>query len=87
MAQTYASPFVGAAYGKDLLMTVVDNNEDWIYKNKEGGMLAAVQSLGIILLWEIEEGITQIDKYIEAGDDNIVAGGVDQIQLMGRCSR
>lgn len=37
-------------------------------------MLAASASLGMILLWDIDEGLTQIDKYLEAGDDNIVAG-------------
>jgi 26S proteasome regulatory subunit N1 len=39
-------------------MTVSDKNENWIYKNKEGGMLAAAGSLGMILLWDIDEGLT-----------------------------
>ena len=74
MAQTYANAFVNAGYGKDLLMTITDKNENWIYKNKEGGMLAAAASLGMILLWDIDEGLTQIDKYMDASDENIVAG-------------
>jgi 26S proteasome regulatory subunit N1 len=77
LAQTYANAFVNAAYGKDLLMTAAatEKSENWIYKNKEGGMVAAAASLGMILLWDIDEGLTQIDKYMEAEDDNIVAGG------------
>jgi 26S proteasome regulatory subunit N1 len=55
-------------------MTITDKNENWIYKNKEGGMLAAAASLGMILLWDIDEGLTQIDKYMDASDENIVAG-------------
>lgn len=47
-------------------MSVADNKENWIYKNKEGGMQAAAASLGMILLWDIDEGLTQIDKYMEA---------------------
>lgn len=38
LATTYVNAFVNAAYGKDLLMTQGDQKENWIYKNKEGGM-------------------------------------------------
>lgn len=78
MAQTYANAFVNAGFGKDLLMTTSgagDKNENWVYKNKEGGMLAAAASLGMIMLWDIDQGLAMIDKYAEAGDDYIVAGG------------
>lgn len=37
-------------------------------------MQAAAASLGLLLLWDIDEGLTQIDKYMEANDDYIVAG-------------
>ena len=65
---TYANAFVNAAFGKDLLMTGANNQgtENWIYKNKEGGMMAAAASLGLLLLWDIDEGLSQIDKYTEA---------------------
>jgi 26S proteasome regulatory subunit N1 len=69
---------VNAGYGKDLLMSSAsasDKNENWVYKNKEQGMTAAAASLGMILLWDIDQGLTQIDKYMDAGDDYIVAGG------------
>jgi len=39
-------------------MTVADTKESWIYKNKEGGMVAAAASLGAVLLWDIDEGLT-----------------------------
>ena len=75
LAATYVNAFVNAGYGKDLLMTASgDSNENWIYKNKEGGMLAAAGSLGMILLWDIDEGLASIDKYMEASDEHIVAG-------------
>lgn len=37
-------------------------------------MIAAAASLGMILLWDIDEGLSQIDKYMESGDENIMAG-------------
>jgi 26S proteasome regulatory subunit N1 len=49
---------VNAGYGKDLLMTQGGDSKDhWIFKNKEGGMLAAATSLGMVLLWDIDEGL------------------------------
>lgn len=59
-----------------------DNKESWIYKNKEGGMQAAAASLGMVLLWDIDEGLSQIDKYMESGDDYIVAGSYIAIGLV-----
>jgi 26S proteasome regulatory subunit N1 len=58
------------------------DKDSWIYKNKEGGMLAAAASLGMTLLWDIDEGLSQIDKYMEAGDDHIVAGSYIAIGIV-----
>ena len=57
LAATYVNAFVNAAYGKDMLIQAGDAKENWIYKNKEGGMMAAAASLGMILLWDIDEGL------------------------------
>ena len=58
LATTYANAFVNAAFGKDLLMTKNEGKDNWIYSNKESGMQAAAASLGMILLWDIDEGLT-----------------------------
>ena len=84
LAMTYVNAFVNAAYGKDLLMTQggADNKDNWAYKNKEGGMQAAAASLGMLLLWDIDEGLSQIDKYMESGEDYIVAGSFIAIGIV-----
>jgi 26S proteasome regulatory subunit N1 len=82
LATTYVNAFVNAAYGKDLLMTAGDSKDNWVHKNKEGGMQAAAASLGMLLLWDIDEGLTQIDKYMEASDDFIVAGSYMAIGIV-----
>lgn len=75
LATTYVNAFVNAGFGKDLLITQEGSKaEHWIYKNKEDGMQAAAASLGMILLWDIDEGLSQLDKYMESGDEWIVAG-------------
>ena len=65
LAATYVNAFVNAAFGKDLLMTAqaagtdaASKSDHWIYKNKEQGMMAAAASLGMVLLWDIDEGLS-----------------------------
>lgn len=35
------------------------------------GMLSATASLGLILLWDVDGGLTQIDKYLYSSEDFI----------------
>lgn len=59
-----------------------EDKDHWIYQNKETGMQAAAASLGLVLLWDIDEGLSQIDKYMEAADDNIIAGSFMAIGIV-----
>ena len=38
------------------------------------GMLSAAASLGMILLWDVDGGLTQIDKYLYSSEDYIKVG-------------
>lgn len=38
-------------------------------------MLSAAASLGTILLWDVDGGLTQIDKYLYSSEDYIKVGG------------
>lgn len=49
---------------------VTDGNK-WIYKNKGVGMMSAAASLGLILLWDVEGGLSEIDKFLYASEDHI----------------
>merc|ERR1712226_766233 len=55
-------------------MTVQDSK--WVYKNKDTGMMSTVGSLGALLLWGVDEGLTQIDKYQWSEDVNLKAGAL-----------
>jgi 26S proteasome regulatory subunit N1 len=57
-----------------LLITNSETNEDWVFKTKGDGQTAAAASLGMLLLWDIDEGLAQIDKYMERRENSIVAG-------------
>ena len=74
LASTFVNAFVNAGYGQDKLM-IADGNK-WLYKNKEHGMLSAAASLGMILLWDVDGGLTQIDKFLYSSEDLIRAGAL-----------
>jgi 26S proteasome regulatory subunit N1 len=82
LSLTYVNAFVNAGYGKDLLITNSENNEDWVFKNKEDGQTAAAASLGMLLLWDIDEGLAQIDKYLDRSENDIVMGGCMALGLV-----
>eukprot|EP00913_Durusdinium_trenchii_P025165 g23624.t1 len=44
--------------------------------DQEQGMMSTVGSLGALLLWGIDEGLTQIDKYQWSSDVNLKAGAL-----------
>ena len=46
------------------------------------GMISATASIGMILLWNVEHGLTVIDKYLYSDDDNIKAGALLAIGIL-----
>ncbi|KAI8825259.1 armadillo-type protein [Fimicolochytrium jonesii] len=81
LASTFVNAFVNAGFKEDKLMTPSEDGS-WIYKNKEHGMMSAAASLGVILLWNVEEGLTHIDKYLYSQEDHIKAGALLAIGLV-----
>jgi len=83
LAITYVNGFVNAGYGRDKFMmsggsdntdsTSINTANDWIAKNKERGQLAAVASIGTIMLWD-EEAANCVDRYFESNQAHIRAG-------------
>jgi len=72
LASTFVNAFVNAGFTKDKLMT--EDGNKWLYKNKDHGMMTAAASLGMVLLWDVEEGLTQLDKFLYANEPYIKAG-------------
>lgn len=74
LAASFVNGFVNAAFGQDKLL-MADGNK-WLFKNKEHGMLSATASLGLILLWDVDGGLTPIDKYLYSSEDHIKSGAL-----------
>ncbi|KAF9599925.1 hypothetical protein IFM89_001871 [Coptis chinensis] len=82
LAATFVNAFVNAGFGQDKLMTVPSDSSSggsagsWLFKNKEHGKASAAASLGMILLWDVDSGLAQIDKYFHSNDNHIIAGAL-----------
>jgi len=74
LASTFVNAFVNAGFGTDKLMS--DEETQWVFKNKEHGMTSAVASLGLINLWDVDEGLNKIDKFAYYKEDFVKAGAV-----------
>ncbi|KAF6153766.1 hypothetical protein GIB67_000999 [Kingdonia uniflora] len=82
LAATFVNAFVNAGFGQDKLMTVPSETSSggstgsWLFKNKEHGKASAAASLGMILLWDVDSGLAQIDKYFHSNDNHVIAGAL-----------
>jgi len=74
LASTFVNAFVNAGYGTDKLMT--DEGSRWLYKNKDHGMMSAAASLGMLYLWNVDEGLAEVDKYLYSVEDYIKGGAL-----------
>lgn len=72
LASTFVNAFVNAAYCKDKL--IIDEDNAWLFKNKGHGMMSAAASLGMLMMWNVDEGLNQIDKYFHNSEDFVKAG-------------
>ena len=79
LASTFVNAFVNTGFGKDKLMTP---DSEWLYKNKDHGMMSAAASLGSILLWNVEEGLTQIDKFLYSNEEYVKAGAALAVGIL-----
>merc|ERR1712127_810833 len=89
LAAAYVNAFVNCGFGKDKLMDGDEGNK-FIHKNKEHGQLAAADSLGAIHLWDVDTGLTAVDKYLYANQENVKAGallgcGIGSIGIHNEC--
>uniref|UniRef100_A0A2K6QJ58 26S proteasome non-ATPase regulatory subunit 2 n=1 Tax=Rhinopithecus roxellana TaxID=61622 RepID=A0A2K6QJ58_RHIRO len=74
LASCFVNGFVNAAFGQDKLLT--DDGNKWLYKNKDHGMLSVAACLGMILLWDVDSGFTQTDRYLYSCEDYIKSGAL-----------
>ncbi|KAK2195724.1 bifunctional Armadillo-type fold/RPN1 [Babesia duncani] len=72
LTYSFVNAFVNCGFGTDKLINVEDSN--WVFKHQDYGLLAAVASVGILNLWNVNEGLSQVDKYQYSNDQYVKAG-------------
>lgn len=72
LAWTYTNAFVNAGFKKDALMS--DHQNPWIQKVKNDGVIAAVASIGMVNLWNSDNGSNEISEYLDLSDIYTKAG-------------
>ena len=82
LAAGFVNAFVNAGFGNDKMMLVEDDKASWVWKVKGEGMMSTTASLGMLLLWDIENGLDRIDKYTYLDEDDIKAGAYLGVGIM-----
>ncbi|RFU32860.1 hypothetical protein B7463_g3444, partial [Scytalidium lignicola] len=82
LAAGFVNAFVNAGFGNDKMMMAEDEKASWVWKTKEEGMMSTVASLGMLMLWDVENGLDKIDKYTYAPEDQIQAGAMLAIGIV-----
>lgn len=75
LASSFVNGFVNAGFSQDKLL-LLDDPKKFLSKNKEHGLMSTMASLGLVLLWDVESGLSQIDKYLYSKDDYVKAGAL-----------
>lgn len=74
LASTFVNAFVNAGFGNDKLM--FDPASKALAKHKDHSLMSAAASLGLILLWDVEGGLTKLDKYLYSKEEYVKAGAL-----------
>lgn len=80
LAKTFVNAFVNMGFGSDKLMA--EGESSWIYRNKDHAMMSAAASAGMLLLWEVDSGWDDIDKYLYVEQEYVRAGAMLAIGLV-----
>jgi len=76
LASAFVNAFVNAGFANDKLMLPGNTKSSWVYKTKEEGMLSTTASLGMLMLWDVEDGLDKVDPYTHVDDDMVKAGAM-----------
>ncbi|KAK0914007.1 proteasome regulatory particle base subunit [Friedmanniomyces endolithicus] len=83
LASAFVNGFVNAGFGQDKLMQVEGGvAKSWVWKVKEEGMISTAASAGMVMLWEMGDGLDKIDAYTYVPDEQVKAGAALAMGIM-----
>ena len=76
LANAFVNGLVNAGFGEDKLMLTGENSGSYIWKTKDDGMTSATASVGLIMQWNVENGIDKIDPFQNANQLEVKEGAL-----------
>ncbi|KAG5447498.1 26S proteasome non-ATPase regulatory subunit 2 [Clonorchis sinensis] len=76
LAASYVNGLVNCGFGKEKLLQENPKEVPWLVKQKDLAKMSTVATLGWVLLWDVDTGLSQIDKYLYSAEDHTRAGGL-----------
>ncbi|OIR58262.1 MAG: 26S proteasome regulatory subunit N1, RPN1/PSMD2 [Amphiamblys sp. WSBS2006] len=68
---------VNGGYCSDkLLLGKGEEEAEWIYKTRKSGMITATATIGLVMLWNVSEGLEALDRYLHSDNTFIRAGAL-----------
>jgi 26S proteasome regulatory subunit N1 len=74
LASAFVNAFVNLGFCNDKLMLMEDTQQSWIWKTKDEGMISTAASIGMLMQWNLDDGLAKLDAYMYADDDPVKAG-------------
>lgn len=82
LASAFVNAFTNAGFGNDKMMLVEGDKGPWVWKTKDDGMMSTTASMGMLLQWDVEQGLDKIDKFTYLQEDQIKAGALLAIGVL-----
>jgi len=74
LAKVFVNGFLNCGAGKDKLLA--EKEGAFIWQNKDHGIMCAVASLGLLHLWDMDNGLSELDKFLQGDDIKAKAGAL-----------
>ncbi|OTF72916.1 hypothetical protein BLA29_004597, partial [Euroglyphus maynei] len=73
LGTSFMNCFINAAFGTDKL---IFGGADWINRHKDLYRMTATATMGILCLWDTQNGLLKVDRFLRNRDENIKAGAL-----------
>lgn len=82
MAYAFVSGLANAAFKKDILL-LGDGSHKWLLSQKETFLMNSVACLGLLYMWDVDEALLAIDKFLNSSNLNVKAGAALALGVAG----
>ena len=82
LASAFVNGFTNAGFGNDKMMLVESDQQSFIWRTKDDGLMSTTASIGLLMQWDVEAGLNKLDKYAFADEKEIRAGALLAIGML-----